>query len=367
MSDIFISYASADRERAKMMSEVLAERGWSVWWDRTIPPGRQFDEVIEEALDAAKCVVVLWSQASVASTWVKTEAAEATRGKALIPALIEEVKIPLEFRRLQAADLSRWKGDRSDPQLLQFFQSIEAALKRSGDTGESSRTDKAAGDIGQETRAEPQPPPAPRPGPEVKHTEPASKRKLSPAVIGGIVAVVVALLGGAIYYQRSTTIAAAEKAAAEKAVGEKAAAEKAAAEKAARLAEQRKAGEERMPAKRPAPARTQQGVPASGTMNLQWRDHALAFSGSLTWSPSSAMLRVNVTDMKTGTRIGNYAVPALISQQGPAEYIVSADFAVPGDSATPGPHTHTSRLRVRAEQDGSLRFLQNCPRQGECY
>jgi len=102
-------------------------------------------------------------------------------------------------------------------------------------------------------------------------------------------------------------------------------------------------------------------------MNLQWRDHALGFNGSLTWNPSSALFRVAVVDLKTGTRIGNYAVPALISQQGPAEYVVSAEFAVPGDSATPGPHTHTSRLLIRAQQDGSLRFLQNCPRPGECY
>ena len=77
MSDIFVSYASVDRERAKIVAEALAARGLSVWWDRVIPPGRQFDEVIEEALDAARCVVVLWSQASTASTWVKTEAAEA--------------------------------------------------------------------------------------------------------------------------------------------------------------------------------------------------------------------------------------------------------------------------------------------------
>lgn len=50
MSDIFISYASADRERAKLLSTALDRRGWSAWWDRTIPPGREYDEVIEEAL-----------------------------------------------------------------------------------------------------------------------------------------------------------------------------------------------------------------------------------------------------------------------------------------------------------------------------
>ena len=96
MSDIFVSYASADRDRARAVAQALTEQGWSVWWDRTIPPGKQFDEVIEEALDSARCVVVLWSKASVASQWVKTEAAEAMRRKILVPVLIEDVKIPLE-------------------------------------------------------------------------------------------------------------------------------------------------------------------------------------------------------------------------------------------------------------------------------
>jgi hypothetical protein len=135
MADIFLSYASADRERAKVLAEALATQGWSVWWDRTIPPGRQFDEVIEEELTAAGCVVVLWSRASVASSWVKTEASEAMERRVLVPALIEEVKIPLEFRRLQAADLSRWQPGRADAQLDEFFRAIAAQLDRGGRRG----------------------------------------------------------------------------------------------------------------------------------------------------------------------------------------------------------------------------------------
>jgi hypothetical protein len=102
-------------------------------------------------------------------------------------------------------------------------------------------------------------------------------------------------------------------------------------------------------------------------VNLQWRDSALGFNGTLTWSPSNAVLRAAVVDLRTGVSIGAYAVPARVSQQGPVEYLVSAEFAVPGDSTTPGPHTHTSRLLLRAEQDGSVRMVQNCPRPGECY
>jgi len=59
MSDIFISYASADRETAERLAGVLADEGWSVWWDRTIPPGKSFAKMIEEALKASSCVVVL--------------------------------------------------------------------------------------------------------------------------------------------------------------------------------------------------------------------------------------------------------------------------------------------------------------------
>jgi hypothetical protein len=32
-----------------------------VWWDRTILPGRTFDQVIEEALAATRCMIVVWS------------------------------------------------------------------------------------------------------------------------------------------------------------------------------------------------------------------------------------------------------------------------------------------------------------------
>jgi hypothetical protein len=132
MADIFVSYASADRDRAKALADALATHGWSVWWDRIIPPGRQFDEVIEEELAAAGCVVVLWSKASVASSWVKTEAAEARDRKILVPVLIEAVKIPLEFRRLQAADLSQWRAGELGPGFDEFSRAIAAQLSRRG-------------------------------------------------------------------------------------------------------------------------------------------------------------------------------------------------------------------------------------------
>ena len=113
MTDVFISYASEDRERAAELARALGALGWSVWWDRKIIAGQAFDHAIERELEAAKSVVVLWSTHSIASEWVKNEAAFASERGVLVPAIIESVKLPLEFRRKQTADLIGWRGEAS--------------------------------------------------------------------------------------------------------------------------------------------------------------------------------------------------------------------------------------------------------------
>jgi TIR domain len=113
MTDVFISYASEDRQRARTVANALQARGWSVWWDRDVKAGQAFDQAIEHQLEIAKSVVVLWSKDSIASEWVKGEAAAAVQRRVLVPALIDNVKLPLEFSRRQTADLIGWAGDTS--------------------------------------------------------------------------------------------------------------------------------------------------------------------------------------------------------------------------------------------------------------
>src|SRR5262245_56095885 len=169
MDQVFISYASADRERAKRLAEAMETKGYRVWWDRKIAAGQTFDEVIEQALDASKCVVVLWSSTSVKSDWVKTEAAEAARRKVLVPALIDEVKIPLEFRRIQAANLSRWDGRTDDAEFERFLSAIDAELNESPlveiqpQTARSVSTSGAAAAMAPEVRSTPHSVPTPQP------------------------------------------------------------------------------------------------------------------------------------------------------------------------------------------------------------
>lgn len=124
MADIFISYSREDRSKAELLAKFLQQRGWSVWWDRVIPVGKSFDQIIERELDAAKCVIVLWSKSSISSNWVRVEAAEGANRQILIPIIIEDVKIPLEFRRLQTANLVNWRGSLKHLELQVVIESI---------------------------------------------------------------------------------------------------------------------------------------------------------------------------------------------------------------------------------------------------
>src|ERR1051326_8571065 len=124
MNDVFISYASADRAIAKKFADALQSLGWSVWWDREIPLGKTFDRDIEEELNAARCVLVLWSRQSVQSRWVRTEASSAAARDCLVPVLIDDVAVPLEFRLIQGAQLSHWSGDTAYPEFQRLIQSV---------------------------------------------------------------------------------------------------------------------------------------------------------------------------------------------------------------------------------------------------
>jgi hypothetical protein len=128
-ADVFLSYAHEDSQPAQAIAERLAEERWSVFWDRTIPVGLVWDDMIETALDNAKCVVVLWTQSARDSEWVRSEADEGAKRGVLAPALLEEIKIPLRFRRIQAANLIGWTPELHDaPGILALVAGVRRCL-----------------------------------------------------------------------------------------------------------------------------------------------------------------------------------------------------------------------------------------------
>src|SRR5262245_58353262 len=110
MADIFISYSNKDVDRVRPLVERFEAEGWTVFWDRKIPPGKQWRDVLNAELTPAGCVLVLWSENSVGSRWVIEEAEVGVENKALLAVRLDQVEPPLGFKSVQACNLTDWDG-----------------------------------------------------------------------------------------------------------------------------------------------------------------------------------------------------------------------------------------------------------------
>ncbi len=112
-TEVFISYAREDRDRARTLASLLEARGYVAWWDWNLIGGADFRSEILAAIERAGKVVVLWSRHSVASSFVIDEAAHARDLGKLVPLVIDDVRPPFGFGNLHtlaAADLDREIG-----------------------------------------------------------------------------------------------------------------------------------------------------------------------------------------------------------------------------------------------------------------
>jgi TIR domain-containing protein len=130
MADIFLSYAHEDLERARSLADALTSEGWAVFWDRRIPPGRTFEDYIEQHVRECRVLVVLWSPHASASRWVKIEAAIGRDRDILIPVLIVPATIPFGYAHLHAADLTAWSPSTSTLEYQELLSSIESLAPR---------------------------------------------------------------------------------------------------------------------------------------------------------------------------------------------------------------------------------------------
>ena len=125
---IFLSYAHGDHAQAQRLAAALQRGGYTVWWDALIEGGTRYAASIDEALEAADAVVVLWSRNSVNSDWVRDEAAQGRERHRLVPLSLDGTQPPLGFRQIQMIDMSGWKGRSDAPQLEAVRRGIAAAI-----------------------------------------------------------------------------------------------------------------------------------------------------------------------------------------------------------------------------------------------
>ncbi len=136
--DVFLSYARDNRPVAERMAEGLRNNGFNVWWDSDILPGAQFVDSIEAGLKNAACVVVLWSQKSVLSRYVRNEAEFGANHGKLVPVLIEDVSIPWEVSNIHTMDLKQWAQNGNDEDFAQLVHGLRSHID--GKTGSVQRS-----------------------------------------------------------------------------------------------------------------------------------------------------------------------------------------------------------------------------------
>jgi hypothetical protein len=128
MVDIFVSYSKKDALHARTLSEYLESKGWDVFWDHEIPPGSNWVEYIGQNLDHSKLVVVLWSESSTESKWVRREASIALDKENLLPVRLQDVIPPNIFSSIQSASLVGWDGITKTPDLEKLVGVIEKKI-----------------------------------------------------------------------------------------------------------------------------------------------------------------------------------------------------------------------------------------------
>jgi len=129
--DVFISYAREDRQVVDALAARLMGNGHSVWYDPRIGLGAPFGSEINARLNAARCVIVVWSSSAVKSWWVWAEAAKGDKRGVLVPAALCPLdELPVPFNALHTAHLPE--------QLDELLERVAAQTTESGKTLEDA-------------------------------------------------------------------------------------------------------------------------------------------------------------------------------------------------------------------------------------
>lgn len=125
MTDVYIAYAREDRERVRLITEMLRFEGWDLWMD----PFDLSDEISPAAelkLATARVILAFWSDRSRTSEIVRSEAATGLYKNKLMQARIDSGAPPRPFDQVESLDFSHWRGDIDDP----IWRRLTAGLKQ---------------------------------------------------------------------------------------------------------------------------------------------------------------------------------------------------------------------------------------------
>lgn len=183
MVDVFISYSRENKDRVAQIAHAVQAAGYELWWDAELPPHRSYGDVITEKIGSAKAAIVVWSQQSAQSEWVRAEADVARNQKKLVQTAIDDVMPPLPFNQIQFAELADWNGDPEHRGWRKVLMSLEDLCGRPPLTGGGTPAAPPT------SAPAPAPTPAPPPSPDPVGT----KTSPLPWIIGAVAIVGAAL------------------------------------------------------------------------------------------------------------------------------------------------------------------------------
>ncbi|MBX3062037.1 MAG: DUF4268 domain-containing protein [Anaerolineae bacterium] len=138
MSDVFLSYSRKDMDIMQKMRDVLGKAGLDVWTDQELEPGTPaWQSAISNAIEEARCVVVLLSPEAKTSKWVLREIGYAEDWELRIfPILVrggERESVPLLLIDRQRLDL---RDNNFDAGIHQLTSALQRWLGAEGSASE---------------------------------------------------------------------------------------------------------------------------------------------------------------------------------------------------------------------------------------
>lgn len=137
---IFISYSHADRALCETIADALGKaEGLSVWYDKELLAGEVYRNRIVEKIETADVFIVLLSQNSIKSKWVKKELEYAEEKlDRLVPVWLEDIELPGDWQMiLQGHHGLFWHSRKSDSHFINSL--AEALLQKIEINGDTSR------------------------------------------------------------------------------------------------------------------------------------------------------------------------------------------------------------------------------------
>jgi TIR domain len=129
MADVFLSYGRSTRPRVEQISGAMEASGYDLWWDKALNASDDYAMVIEKEIDAARCVVVAWSNQARQSLWVRAEANEALDQGKLVQISLDACRLPLPFTMLHFLDFRPWRGEREGSPWAEFDGRVGGMLR----------------------------------------------------------------------------------------------------------------------------------------------------------------------------------------------------------------------------------------------